>query len=106
MGKDYERNFIEINPEYIGVLHLFKRDTLHSLEGHSLYDMSDSYCGYVSDTMYMESARQFISQLEGHECERFIRCLRDVCNESLLEMQRKRDEFDSKYGDKFGIKKS
>lgn len=87
--KDYKRKFIQLRSDVLVLLHIFEKDSYHSLEDISLEDHEEVW--KMDSTLYKESAKQFIDQLEGHWCVAFLEALRDECIERI-ELDRKRVE--------------
>lgn len=87
--KDYKRKFIQLRSDVLVLLHIFEKDSDHSLEDICLEDHEEVW--KMDSTLYKESAKQFIDQLEGHWCVAFLEALRDECIERI-ELDRKRVE--------------
>jgi hypothetical protein len=87
--KDYKRKFIQLRSDVLVLLHIFEKDSDHSFEDISLEDHEEVW--KIDNTLYKESAKQFIDQLEGHWCIAFLEALRDECIERI-ELDRKRVE--------------
>ena len=87
--KDYKRKFIQLRSDVLVLLHIFEKDSDHSFEDISLEDHEEVW--KMDHTLYKESAKQFIDQLEGHWCVAFLEALRDECIERI-ELDRKRVE--------------
>jgi hypothetical protein len=87
--KDYKRKFIQLRSDVLVLLHIFEKDVDHSFEDMSLEDHEEVW--KMDRTLYKESAKQFIDQLEGHWCVAFLEALRDECIERI-ELDRKRVE--------------
>ena len=87
--KDYKRKFIQLRSDVLVLLHIFEKDSDHSFEDISLEDHEKVW--EMDHTLYKESAKQFIDQLEGHWCVAFLEALRDECIERI-ELDRKRVE--------------
>lgn len=87
--KDYKRKFIQLRRDVLILLHIFEKDVDHSFEDMSLEDHNEVW--KMDNTLYKESAKQFIDQLEGHWCVAFLEALRDECIERI-ELDRKRVE--------------
>ena len=79
--KDYKRKFIQLRRDVLILLHIFEKDTDHSFEDMSLEDYEEVW--KMDHTLYKESAKQFIDQLEGHWCIAFLEALRDECQKRI-----------------------
>lgn len=92
---EYKRKLIQINNEVVILLHIFNKKFEHSLEDFELFDIDEVYDDYQS--LYKESAKQFIEQFEKQECIAFIKALRDHCNEIIEKDNIKKLKMSKKY---------
>ena len=81
--KQYDRKFIQLNRDTALLLHFFTKDSEHSWEDIWLQDLTGVYEKDI--LLYEEAAKQFIDQLEGLWCIRFLRALRDECDKRIQE---------------------
>ena len=93
--KDYKRKFIQLRRDVLILLHIFEKDVDHSFEDMSLEDHKEVW--KIDNTLYKESAKQFIDQLEGHWCIMFLEALRDECNKVIEEDKKRCEEIEKKY---------
>lgn len=95
MSKDlehYKRFPIQLSEDTFLLLHIFNRDLNHSFESAWLSD-NDAYFGTEME-VYKRAADQFISQLEGEECELFIIALKNRCEEYINKCNERRRKLD------------
>ena len=85
--KNYKRKFIQLRRDTLILLHIFEKDVDHSFEDMSLEDHEEVW--KIDNTLYKESAKQFIDQLEGHWCIAFLEALRDECQKRIDDDKRK-----------------
>lgn len=85
--KNYKRELILLNRTTAILLHIFTKEDEHSYEDMDLYDNDEWQQSYFD--VHEEAAKQFISQLEGHECVRFIKCLKNECEKYLEENEKR-----------------
>ena len=85
--KNYDRDFIRINPNEIMLIHMFKRDVDHQLEDAVLDDNQQYYEDITK--IRKEAAHQLVLQFEGHSSRSFIKALKEEC-EKWLEEDNKR----------------
>lgn len=90
--EDYKRFPIQLNEGQFLLLHIFNRKLNHSFEAAWLED-NDAYFGTALE-VYDRAADQFISQLEGQECEHFIIALKNRCEKYIdkCDERRKKDK--------------
>jgi len=79
------REPIMLSPHAIAVLHIFTRTDCY-FEDTWIYDIDR----WVTETYqnYEKAAKQFIAQLEGHECLYFMRTLRKELDEYITREER------------------
>lgn len=88
--KTYHRHMIQLRPNILMLIHLFKRDSDDEFESIWLDD-NEQY--YIEDyECIKESARQLLLQLEGCYCDMFIESLRDECNKILEDSNKRKEE--------------
>lgn len=79
--KKYDRKFIQINRNIAILIHIFEKDSEHSWEDIWLSDFTGIH--EYDYNILRDSAKQFITQLEGNWCRAFLEALRDECNEQI-----------------------
>lgn len=79
--KNYDRKFIQISRDIAILIHIFEKDKEHSWEDIWLDDLKGVW--EHDYKIHRESAKQLITQLEGHWCRAFLEALRDECNEQI-----------------------
>lgn len=88
--KTYHRHMIQLRPNVLMLIHLFKRDSDDEFESIWL-DENEQH--YIEDyECIKESARQLLLQLEGNYCDLFIETLRDECNKILEDSNKRKEE--------------
>lgn len=96
--KNYDRDFIRINPNEIMLIHMFKRDSGHQLEDMVLDD-NEQYFLDVSN-IRKDAAHQLMLQFEGHQCRAFIEALKQECDKWIEEDDKWMVEMDNKLKNK------
>lgn len=94
--KNYKREFIQVSSDTVMLLHIFEKDTEHSIEDVSLAEDYDVY----EEAMYnlrKEAAAQFIKQLEGNECIAFVKALKEECENYLEKNTQKQNQVTDLY---------
>lgn len=86
--KNYDRNFIRINPKVIMLIHMFKRDVDHQLEDAVLDDNQQYYEDITK--IRKEAAHQLMLQFEGHISRSFVEALKQECEKWLEEDNKRR----------------
>lgn len=88
--KTYHRHMIQLRPDILMLIHLFKRSSDDEFESIWLDD-NEQY--YIEDYECLkESARQLLLQLEGNYCDVFIEALRDECDKILEDSNKRKAE--------------
>lgn len=86
--KNYDRDFIRINPNEIMLIHMFKRDVDHQLEDAVLDDNQKYYEDITK--IRKEAAHQLMLQFEGHISRSFVEALKQECEKWLEEDSKRR----------------
>lgn len=79
---DYERKLILLRDDVVLMMHLFYRRGAHSIESAVLQDENDKYLE-ADYSVYEESAKQFMLQLEGNSCISFLEALKAEIEKEL-----------------------
>lgn len=88
--KKYKRHLIQLRPDVVLLLHIFKREYKDNFESIWLND-NDKY-SIEEINCIKDSAKQLLLQLEGHYCDMFIEALRDECNDILAKSNAEKEK--------------
>ncbi len=92
---DYERKLILLRDDVVLMMHLFYRRGSHSLESAVLQDLNEKYLD-ADYSVYKESAKQFMLQLEGNSCISFLEALKKEIEKELDKQYKQIEEYNKK----------